>query len=337
MKKVILLFLFAIVSTYAQDSSEMVSFEGKIANRNSDSIVVSSGRNFGKTIKLNKKGEFKDAFEIPAAGLFQIFDGTEATLVYLKSGYNLKLTMDAKKFDESIVYSGNGSKENNYLAKKALSDEAFGIVAEDLMKEDQAGFTRGLNKKKESDLANLSSADIDADLVALLNPMIEQDAKMFAQYYGQKLEASKMAGTSFPSFSFENHKGGMSKISDFKGKLVYIDVWATWCGPCRAEIPFLKKAEEKYKGKNIEFVSISIDSKKDYDKWKKFVIDKKLGGVQLIAENDWNSDLVKALKISGIPRFILVDVEGNIMIADAPRPSSEAFNSALDELLNYKG
>lgn len=334
MKKGILLFLFAIVSTYAQNSSEIVSFEGKIANRNSDSIVVSSGRSFKKTIKLDKKGEFKDTFEIPSNGMFQLFDGTEGTLLFLKNGYNLKLTMDAKEFDESIVYVGVGAKENNYLAKKALSDEAFGKVAEDLMKEDEAGFTRGLNKKKDNDLADLASAGLDADFVNTLKPIIEQNAAMFAQFFKEKMEANKMIGSPFPALSFENHKGGVSKISDFKGKLVYIDVWATWCAPCRAEIPFLKKAEEKYKGKNIEFVSISIDSKKDYDKWKKFVSDKNLGGVQLIAEKDWNSDLVKALKISGIPRFVLVDVEGNIMMPDAPRPSSEEFNNILSEMLN---
>lgn len=334
MKKRILLFLFAIISTYAQNNREMVSFEGKIANRNSDSIVVSSGRSFKKTIKLDKKGEFKDAFEIPSKGMFQLFDGTEGTLLFLKNGYNLKLTMDAKEFDESIVYEGNGAKENNYLAKKALSDEAFGVVIEDLMKEDEAGFTRGLNKKKDNDFADLASAGLDVDFVNTLKPMIEQNAAMLAQFFKEKMEANKMIGSPFPALSFENHNGGVSKISDFKGKLVYIDVWATWCAPCRAEIPFLKKAEEKYKGKNIEFVSISIDSKKDYDKWKKFVSDKNLGGVQLIAEKDWNSDLVKELKISGIPRFVLVDVEGNIMMPDAPRPSSEEFNNILSEMLN---
>ena len=47
-----------------------------------------------------------------------------------------------------------------------------------------------------------------------------------------------------------------TKLEDLRGKYVYIDVWATWCGPCRGEIPYLQKVEEKYKGKNIEFVSI---------------------------------------------------------------------------------
>src|SRR5690606_24488004 len=70
-------------------------------------------------------------------------------------------------------------------------------------------------------------------------------------------------GNPSPKFNYENHKGGTTSLDDLKGKFVYIDVWATWCGPCKAEIPFLKEVEKKYHGKNIEFVSISIDNEKN--------------------------------------------------------------------------
>jgi len=140
------------------------------------------------------------------------------------------------------------------------------------------------------------------------------------------------AGTPSPKFNYENHKGGKTSLESLKGKYVYIDVWATWCGPCRQEIPSLQKVEQQYEGKNIEFVSISIDAKKDYEKWKKLVTDQKLGGVQLVADNDWNSQFVKDFAIDGIPRFILVGPDGNIVNADAPRPSDPQLISLLTTL-----
>lgn len=142
-----------------------------------------------------------------------------------------------------------------------------------------------------------------------------------------------IAGKPSPKFNYENYKGGQTSLDNLKGKFVYIDVWATWCGPCRQEIPHLQKVEAQYHGKNIEFVSISIDAKKDHDKWKKLVDEKKLGGIQLFADNDWNSKFVKEYGIEGIPRFILVDPSGNIVTADAPRPS----DPQLIELFTKQG
>jgi alkyl hydroperoxide reductase subunit AhpC len=95
----------------------------------------------------------------------------------------------------------------------------------------------------------------------------------------------------------------------------------------------MKRVEEQFHGKNIEFVGISVDTKRDYEKWKKFVTTKDLKGIQLFADNDWNSDFVKAYGITGIPRFILIDPKGNIVNANADRPSSPALTALLSELL----
>jgi thiol-disulfide isomerase/thioredoxin len=130
-------------------------------------------------------------------------------------------------------------------------------------------------------------------------------------------------------YNYENFNGGTTSLDDLKGKYVYIDVWATWCAPCKAEIPSLKKIEDKYHNKNITFVSISVDRKKDHNKWLKMVKEKEMKGYQLFADNDWNSDFVKAYLILGIPRFILIDPKGNIVNSNAPRPSD---NSKLEDL-----
>ncbi|CAM3407863.1 TlpA family protein disulfide reductase [Aequorivita lipolytica] len=140
-------------------------------------------------------------------------------------------------------------------------------------------------------------------------------------------------GNPSPTFDYENHKGGTTSLESLKGKYVYIDVWATWCGPCLREIPALKEVEKDYQNKNVKFVSISIDEPKDYDKWKAMVFEKELGGIQLMSDNNWKSKFVADYAILGIPRFILIDPQGNIISADAPRPSDPKLRKMLDELL----
>ena len=115
-------------------------------------------------------------------------------------------------------------------------------------------------------------------------------------------------------------------LASFKGNLVYVDVWATWCGPCKAEIPSLQKLEKDYHGKDITFISVSVDT--DKEAWEKMVADKELGGVQLWADG-W-SKITKDYAIFGIPRFMLFDAEGNVISTNAPRPSSEEIRELIE-------
>lgn len=309
-----------------------LSFKAEIANRNTDAITFLD-RNNGKEIKkieIGKDGFFKDSFGVEE-GFYMLFDGKEYTQLFLKNGYDLKLKMDAKKFDESIVYTGNGAVENNILAQNALEDAKYDYDA--LLASTEEGFSKLIAEKTAAELLRLENKKLDATFIALQKKNIEKSATGLAKYHQEGLKTKKLNGSLSPSFEYDNYKGGKTKLEDFRGKYVYIDVWATWCGPCRAEIPFLKKLEEKYHEKNIVFVSLSIDQQKDVEKWKKFIKDKELGGVQVFADNDWNSQFVKDYNITGIPRFILIDPNGNIVKADAPRPSSPTIESEFDALL----
>ncbi len=147
------------------------------------------------------------------------------------------------------------------------------------------------------------------------------------------ISAKLVKGKPSPTFAnYENHKGGTTSLSDLKGKYVYVDVWATWCGPCKAEIPSLKKVEKEYHGKNIEFVSTSVDVAEDHAKWDAMIKDKELGGIQLMTDQNWKSQFVKEYGINGIPRFILIDPNGNIVSADAPRPSDPKLKDLFNSL-----
>ncbi|WP_369692198.1 TlpA family protein disulfide reductase [Formosa haliotis] len=82
----------------------------------------------------------------------------------------------------------------------------------------------------------------------------------------------------------------------------------------------------------MQFVSISTDKQKDKAKWKKMIADEKLGGIQLITDNDFNTKFISDYKIMGIPQFILLDPEGNIVKANAPRPSEKELIELFDQL-----
>ena len=335
MKKVFLLGLFLghSILSVAQ-TKDYVSFQAQIANKNGDFISIQDNSKVYKKIKVNKDGIFKDTLHIKE-GLYQMFDGVEFTELYLKSGYDLTLKMDAKMFDESIVYSGVGSDENNYLAQAVVSGSSLGLNK--LIEMNEADFMVAIDSKTKSDLAKLESSNLDVNFIALQKNNIERSRAGMTAFYKDrkaKLLLNNALNNSMSSpFDYLNFKGGNTKLSDFKGKYVYIDVWATWCGPCIAEIPFLKKVEEKYEGKNIAFVSISVDVQKDFEKWKKFVKDKQLGGIQLFADKNWNSDFVKSFGINSIPRFILIDPSGKVVSADAARPSDSKLSEQLDALL----
>ncbi|HEX8016742.1 MAG TPA: TlpA disulfide reductase family protein [Flavobacterium sp.] len=330
MKKVFLLALFvlSVFSINAQTKNQ-IKFTAKIANRNSDTLVIRGANDFKQVIPINKKGIFDATFEAPK-GFYQFSDGHEVSGLYLKPNSEVNLTMDAKQFDETIVYKGKGVDESNFLAQYSLSNEKF---QNDAFSKDEAEFATLLEAKKKWDNETLEKGKYDTDFQTALKNSFAQFSQYAAQAYESNAKNNKLKGKPSPDFDYENYKGGKTKLSDLKGKYVYIDLWATWCGPCRAEIPFLQKIEEKYHGKNIEFVSISIDTAKDHDKWKKFVTDKNLGGVQLFADKDWGSDFVTSYGVNGIPRFILIDPNGNIINPDAERPSSATLQTQLDALL----
>jgi thiol-disulfide isomerase/thioredoxin len=142
-----------------------------------------------------------------------------------------------------------------------------------------------------------------------------------------------LEGNPAPGFKLADVNGRQVSLQDLRGKYVYIDFWATWCGPCVKEIPSLKKTEEYYRGKNIQFVSISYDKAADHDKWKSYVIDNELTGIQLIADEAMRTLYNKTFNIDLIPRFLLLDPDGNIVSGNAPRPSSPKLRELLDKTL----
>ena len=132
-------------------------------------------------------------------------------------------------------------------------------------------------------------------------------------------------------FTYPDRDGNGVSLSDFRGSVVLIDVWATWCGPCMAEVPHLKELERQMHGTGVVFLSVSVDEAKNRDKWLETLDKEELGGIQLHASG-W-SRIAKDYGIKGIPRFMVVGRDGRMVSKDAPRPSNPALKMMLENAL----
>lgn len=123
-------------------------------------------------------------------------------------------------------------------------------------------------------------------------------------------------------------EGRQVKLEDLLGKVTYIDIWATWCGPCCREIPYLDKVVERFKGNDkIQFISISVDD--DLDAWHNKLEADKPAWAQYVITGDEKKSFMTAMGIQGIPRFILLDAEGRFIENDAVRPSDDKIDETL--------
>ena len=143
----------------------------------------------------------------------------------------------------------------------------------------------------------------------------------FMSAFAQKPGEAAMPGKAAPDFTFVDQNGKEVSLSDFKGKVVYVDFWASWCGPCKREMPFSHELRNKFKNnKDVVFLYVSVD--KNEAAWRKAITDYNVTGVNLLATGGQLESMAYNYNLTGIPLFILVDKKGKIVSNPAPRPSS---------------
>jgi len=271
-----------------------------------------------------------DTMNILENKLYQIYsfkEGIQGELGELIISPNSKivLTINENKPFESINYTGNFELSNNFLAySKKYQNQLSEIVRNGI---EQKELEILIHEK--SDLIN--EKGISLNIVDSLSNYVKVKFNKFSNILKQKntkyLYKASLVNKIGNNFSFKDINNNNKTLKDFQGKYLYIDVWATWCNPCKVEYVFLKQLEEHFSN-NDEFQIISISTDREYDKWERYITKNSIEGIQLYSGA--NSDFVNFFDIGALPRFIFLNKEGNVISAEEIRPSNPELLKKLE-------
>ncbi len=156
-------------------------------------------------------------------------------------------------------------------------------------------------------LAQLKQEFPDSKLVANMKRQTEQQAET------QKIQDALAIGTKFPDFNEKDLAGKPLSIANYKGKVVLIDFWATWCPPCRAEVPNVVAVYNKHHSQGFEIIGISLDRQQDKAKLESYTKENKMPWPQFFDGQFWNNKLSTKYGVRSIPATYLLDGEGTII------------------------
>ncbi|RFS20682.1 AhpC/TSA family protein [Chitinophaga silvatica] len=305
--------------------------------RHVDSAVVKEGL---VTFTPKIKGPELLALNVKGSYDYKLFFIDEGTTTITTTGVTFKnATVNAGKSQALYsVWEENWSAivadaGTLYRASDSATQRGKVEAAPEVKAQIDAGFA-DLEKRLDSAVALIVGKDANSPVTAFViedryvnYPNVPKVTKYYgklgakakASPYGKSIgrfmaiQAKTAVGTK-PDFSFPDADGKEVKLSDFKGKYVLVDVWASWCGPCRKENPNVRNAYAKFHEKGFEVIGASLDT--DKEKWLKAVEADGLTWTQLSDLKGWKSPLVDKFGIKGVPFNFLVDPQGKVIAKD---------------------
>jgi thiol-disulfide isomerase/thioredoxin len=304
---------------------ETIKYEGSEASSFlAEVYLLKENRDFfGKEYYLSNAEEYKATLDSFKSDVMKKFNGMNDSIFIKDQIDKIDKGISSYTSQQQKNLKNNTEDVRLYMweTREIAKDFNFYAAIDSLNIADFNSMTKQYAEAFESSLNKVTEADF-------LITEKERIKKTTDSWLERKTAVDNMPkeGEAAIDFNYPDRDENEFSLASFKGKLVYVDVWATWCGPCKAEIPSLQKLETDYHGKDITFMSVSVDT--DKEAWEKMVADKELGGVQLWADG-W-SKITKDYAIFGIPRFMLFDAEGNVISTNAPRPSSEEIRELIE-------
>jgi thiol-disulfide isomerase/thioredoxin len=273
-------------------------------------------------------------------------DGMEKALQEIKAVNLKKTAMNIPFLKEYLT-----DLTNAYAARTL---DKYGITIDYLKQRHSAQFIAAETLEKYVADSSIRSAIFSEKLTvelatnglkneAFVNYLLKHSNQSVRDGFSERIEtlqANKTPDLNAPrkrAFDFLLHDslGKEYRLDDFKGKMVFVDFWASWCAPCKAQIPYQKELEKIYEGKDLIFLSVSLDQSKEA--WLKAVKQEDLHGYILHAEGNFKNPFPKAYGVDAIPRYMLLDTEGNVITDNMIKPQNKKeIRGIIDEELYAK-
>jgi len=337
--------LFISFNLLAQENN--VNIKIQLTNNNYDAIdLVEIGETQTSITKeAITEGEINISFNAENTEIYRLsLDQQNFIMMIIEPNENVSINANATKFAETAVITGSPNTQKIYefdkilrvlnfkmdsinkayaaITNKESNDSLVAVLTEQYTsynKQVLVEIEKFVRNNTES-LAALFFIDrLEYSVYPEVNELYSESIykkypkNIHVQKYHERIknEMKMGIGKAAPEISLPDTSGTIVNLSDYKGKVVIIDFWASWCSPCRKEMPHMKTLYAKYHEKGLEIFGVSLD--KTAAAWKGYIIKEKLPWIQVSDLKGWGSIGAKIYSVSSIPHLVLIDKDGNLI------------------------